>query len=132
MQGVVLSPRSLPFENVGARLYFHVRPKRKRCGKEGCACAWGRLHGPYLYGYLPSEEVNRKRREKGGRGSTRKEVYLGKEFQPPKGWAKPREVKALIARRNHLKRQRERILRVLMQIGHGLSPYLEKEVLKLR
>lgn len=110
-------------EEIQGKVPFHVRRRWKRCGKRGCACTRGLLHGPYLYGYLPSEEVNRKRREKGGRGSTRKEVYLGKEFQPPEGWAKPWEVRALIVRRNSLKRRREKILNILMQI--------EREVYRL-
>lgn len=109
---------------IQGKVPLHVRRKWKRCGKEGCVCTRGRPHGPYLYGYVRSEEVNQRRREKRGRGSTRKELYLGKNFEPPEGWAEPRVVKELIQRRNRLLEQRERLLKTLSRI--------EEEVLTLR
>lgn len=39
-----------------------------RCGKEGCKCGDGQLHGPYWYGY----------RKEGGRTVSK---YIGKEFK---------------------------------------------------
>lgn len=68
---------------IQGKVPLHVKAKWKRCGKPRCACQRGRKHGPYLYAYIPDEEVRARRREKGGRGSTRKEVYLGKDFTPP-------------------------------------------------
>lgn len=86
-------------------------------------CNRGRLHGPYLYGYIRDEEVLAKRREKGWRGSTRKEVYIGKDFEPPEGWVRPRELKELLHRRHQLMERREAILKRLSRI--------EEEVVKL-
>jgi hypothetical protein len=33
-----------------------VVEQRRRCGKEGCRCARGELHGPYTYVVLPRVE----------------------------------------------------------------------------
>lgn len=110
-------------QEISGKVPFHIKPKWKRCGKEGCVCNRGRLHGPYLYGYIPDEEVRTKRREKKGRGSTRKEVYIGKSFEPPEGWVRPRELKELLHRRHQLMERREGILKRLSRI--------EEEVLKL-
>lgn len=43
-----------------------------RCGKEGCKCAEGELHGPYWYAWWSE------------RGRT-KSRYVGKELPPSKG-----------------------------------------------
>ncbi|MDW8018260.1 MAG: DUF6788 family protein [Thermus sp.] len=73
---------------------LQVRWRYKRCGKVRCRCARGERHGPYPYGYLPDEEVNRRRRE--GKGTTRKEVYLGRGWNPPEGWTEPHRLKTLL------------------------------------
>lgn len=95
---------------------LHIKAKWKRCGKPRCACKQGRKHGPYLYAYIPDEEVRARRREKGGRGSTRKEVYLGRDFTPPDGWARPQEVRRLLQERRRLVERREELLRTLARI----------------
>ena len=33
--------------------------ERVRCGKEGCKCSKGNLHGPYWYAYYRSERTGR-------------------------------------------------------------------------
>lgn len=38
---------SLP--QVGAFLAGSLVEQRRKCGKEGCRCAQGELHGPYVY-----------------------------------------------------------------------------------
>lgn len=38
---------SLP--RVGAFLAGSLVEQRRKCGKEGCRCAQGELHGPYVY-----------------------------------------------------------------------------------
>ena len=43
--------RSLP--DVEALIAGSVVDQRRRCGKEGCRCASGELHGPYTYVVLP-------------------------------------------------------------------------------
>uniref|UniRef100_A0A7C5VFL5 DUF6788 domain-containing protein n=1 Tax=Thermus caliditerrae TaxID=1330700 RepID=A0A7C5VFL5_9DEIN len=101
---------------IQGKVPLHVKAKWKRCGKPRCACQRGRKHGPYLYAYIPDEEVRAKRREKGGRGSTRKEVYLGKDFTPPEGWARPQEVRKLLQARRRLVERREKLLKALSRI----------------
>lgn len=110
-------------KEIQGKVPLHVKRKWKRCGKRGCSCYRGRGHGPYLYGYLPDEEVRQRRREKKGRGSTRKEIYLGKDFVPPEGWVKPAELKRLLVKRNSVLERKERIMRILARI--------QEEVLKL-
>ena len=47
--------------------YFHKKLEHHggnqqalaRCGKEGCKCAEGELHGPYWYGYYRSARIGR-------------------------------------------------------------------------
>ena len=43
--------RSLP--NVEGLISGSVVEQGRRCGKEGCRCASGELHGPYTYVVLP-------------------------------------------------------------------------------
>lgn len=43
--------RSLP--DVEALIAGSVVDQGRRCGKEGCRCATGALHGPYTYVVLP-------------------------------------------------------------------------------
>ncbi len=43
--------RSLP--DVGALIVGSVVDQGRRCGKEGCRCVTGELHGPYTYVVLP-------------------------------------------------------------------------------
>jgi hypothetical protein len=43
--------RSLP--DVEALIAGSVVEQGRRCGKEGCRCATGELHGPYTYVVLP-------------------------------------------------------------------------------
>jgi len=43
--------RSLP--DVEALIAGSVVDQGRRCGKEGCRCATGQLHGPYTYVVLP-------------------------------------------------------------------------------
>lgn len=43
--------RSLP--DVEAAISGSVVDQGRRCGKEGCRCASGELHGPYTYVVLP-------------------------------------------------------------------------------
>ena len=43
--------RSLP--DVEALIAGSVVDQGRRCGKEGCRCATGELHGPYTYVVLP-------------------------------------------------------------------------------
>lgn len=102
---------------IQGKVPLHIKAKWKRCGKERCVCQRGRKHGPYLYAYIPDEGVRARRREKGGRGSTRKEVYLGKDFTPPEGWARPQEVRGLLQERRRLVEERERLLEALSRIG---------------
>jgi hypothetical protein len=54
------------------------RSEMVRCGKKGCKCAEGKLHGPYWYAYW----------SEGGKTRSR---YIGKRL--PKGVKPPREVK---------------------------------------
>src|SRR5262245_46258638 len=46
--------RSLPA--VARHLAGSVVEQGRRCGKEGCRCATGELHGPYTYVVLPRVE----------------------------------------------------------------------------
>ncbi|MEN2981654.1 MAG: DUF6788 family protein [Thermus sp.] len=87
---------------------LHVKRKYKRCGKPRCRCARGIPHGPYLYAYVPDEEIKRQRRE--GKGSTRKEVYLGRNWTPPEGWTNPQKVQKLLREHRRLAAMREEIL----------------------
>ena len=45
--------RSLP--DVEGLISGSVVEQGRRCGKEGCRCATGELHGPYTYVLLPRE-----------------------------------------------------------------------------
>ena len=45
--------RSLP--DVEAAIAGSVVDQGRRCGKEGCRCATGELHGPYTYVVLPRD-----------------------------------------------------------------------------
>jgi hypothetical protein len=45
--------RSLP--DVEGLISGAVVEQRRRCGKEGCKCARGELHGPYTYVVLPRD-----------------------------------------------------------------------------
>jgi hypothetical protein len=45
--------RSLP--DVEGLIAGSVVEQKRRCGKEGCRCASGELHGPYTYVVLPRE-----------------------------------------------------------------------------
>ncbi len=47
-----LQPKMLP---------GYVRAERVRCGKSGCKCARGKLHGPYFYHFTWSDGRRRKR-----------------------------------------------------------------------
>lgn len=46
--------RSLP--DVEGLISGSVVEQRRRCGKEGCRCTTGELHGPYTYVVLPRVE----------------------------------------------------------------------------
>ena len=46
--------RSLP--DIEGLISGAVVEQGRRCGKEGCRCARGELHGPYTYVVLPREE----------------------------------------------------------------------------
>ncbi|MDM7324100.1 MAG: hypothetical protein P3W93_003725 [Thermus sp.] len=98
-------------EEVIAKMVYplHVKRKYKRCGKKGCRCQRGQPHGPYLYGYRPDEAVKEKRKEKGWKGSTRKEIYLGKDWIPPEGYVEPRVFQEALRRYNWLRKRREAI-----------------------
>lgn len=37
------------FSEVGAVVLGSLQSQRRRCGKEGCRCTRGELHGPYTY-----------------------------------------------------------------------------------
>lgn len=54
-----------------------------RCGKPACRCAQGDLHGPYPY----------LRVKRDGKWCHQ---YLGKGWQPPEGFCRPREFRALL------------------------------------
>lgn len=97
-------------EEIARRVPLHVKAKRKRCGKAHCRCARGEGHGPYLYAYVGDEGTREKRRRKGGKGATRKEVYLGRRWTPPEGWARPQEVQELLQAYHRALRRREAIL----------------------
>ena len=56
-------------QNIDTRTY---RLENIRCGKEGCRCAVGDLHGPYWYAYWSEN------------GRTRKQ-YVGKKLPGKKG-----------------------------------------------
>jgi hypothetical protein len=45
--------RSMP--DVEELISGSVVEQGRRCGKEGCRCATGELHGPYIYVVLPRE-----------------------------------------------------------------------------
>lgn len=60
----------------GRRTY---RSEMVRCGKKGCKCADGKLHGPYWYAYWFE-------------GGKTKSQYIGKRL--PKGVKPPRDKKA--------------------------------------
>jgi hypothetical protein len=60
----------------GSKTY---RSELVRCGKKGCICVEGKLHGPYWYAYWSEG------------GKTRSQ-YVGKQL--PKGVKPPREKKA--------------------------------------
>ena len=55
------------------------RSEMVRCGKKGCKCAEGELHGPYWYAYWTEK------------GKTRS-PYIGKQL--PEGIKLPQDVKA--------------------------------------
>src|SRR2546426_12083064 len=73
--------RQLP--DVEATLRGSLQSQRRRCGKAGCRCAEGDLHGPYIYLsvrmgersgllYVPAEvaqEVKRRGEAAGGSGA---------------------------------------------------------------
>lgn len=60
---------------------YPIRWRRVRCGKPGCrACP----HGPYPYLRLPDPQ------KRGPGKDPRREVYLGKGFQPPEGAVPPK------------------------------------------
>lgn len=40
-------------------LYGSLQTQGRRCGKQGCACAQGQLHGPYVYLAVRSGEGSR-------------------------------------------------------------------------
>lgn len=98
---------------------LHVRRKYKRCGKKGCRCTRGQPHGPYPYGYQADPEVKAKRQEKGWRGSTRKEIYLGKGWTPPEGHVEPRVFQETLRRYRELRKRREALLDALEREGQG-------------
>lgn len=49
--------RQLP--NVELTLHGSLQRQSRRCGKQGCSCAEGQLHGPYVYLTLRSGEGSR-------------------------------------------------------------------------
>ncbi|GIW28920.1 MAG: hypothetical protein KatS3mg070_2283 [Meiothermus sp.] len=84
--------------------------KRKTCGKAGCRCTRGALHGPYPY--LIEHREGRKI-----------ERYLGKGWSPPEGMVTPERYRRLMgefqARRKRLERLLERLDRAVEVLyGH--------------
>jgi len=79
--------------------------RRVRCGKERCRkCP----HGPYPYLKV----------KKGGRWRWK---YLGKGWQPPEGFTRPREFLEALARYKALLRRREALLEHLAEAERALS-----------
>ncbi len=56
------------------------RSEMVRCGKKGCKCARGELHGPYWYAYWTE-------------GGKTKSEYVGKELPKTRERALPRRVR---------------------------------------
>lgn len=86
---------------------LQVTWKYKKCGKNGCRCNRGQLHGPYAYWaeYEDGKKV---------------ETYLGKHWSPPEGGVSP-DVYKDVQKRLALKRQLlERLLDQLAQIEKSL------------
>ncbi len=104
-------------EKLRSLVPLHVKRKYKTCGKEGCRCRKGHPHGPYLYAYTPDKEITEKRKRKGWRGSTRREIYLGKNWTPPENWTRPQVVQEILWEHHRLVRQRERILKHMAKAG---------------
>jgi phage shock protein A len=79
--------------------------KGKTCGKRGCRCARGVLHGPYAY--LVVHRQGRKL-----------ERYLGKGWSPPEGMVSPERYRALM--REFVER-RERLDRLVERLDRAVS-----------
>ncbi len=47
------------FPDVAAIVTGSLQQQRRRCGKEGCRCARGELHGPYVYLAVRAGKRNR-------------------------------------------------------------------------
>lgn len=101
---------------ISGRFPLHIRRRFKTCGKERCRCQRGSPHGPYLYAYVPDPEVLARRREKGWRGSTRREVYLGLNPDLPEGWVEPHVLRELLRKHKELRRRREALLERIAQV----------------
>lgn len=67
---------SLQAEVRGKAVTYTYRQERVKCGKPGCKCHAGELHGPYTYKYWKEE------------GRLRK-AYVGKSRAAPKGSPTP-------------------------------------------
>lgn len=88
-------------ERVRARLEgllpMRVVWKKKTCGKNGCRCTRGALHGPYPY--LIEHRDGKK-----------EEHYLGKGWSPPAGMIAPERYQALM---REFREKRERVDRLM-------------------
>jgi hypothetical protein len=79
--------------------------KKKTCGKNGCRCARGALHGPYPY---LIEQKNGKRKER----------YLGKGWSPPAGMVAPERYHALM---REFREKRERVERLIDRLDRAVE-----------
>ncbi|RYM39439.1 hypothetical protein EWH23_02815 [Meiothermus sp. PNK-Is4] len=86
-------------------LPMRVAWKRKTCGKAGCRCTRGALHGPYPY--LIEHREGRKI-----------ERYLGRGWSPPEGMVAPERYRALMG---EFRERRARLDRLLDRLDEAIE-----------
>ena len=79
--------------------------KKKTCGKNGCRCAGGALHGPYPYliEHRDGKKVER---------------YLGKGWSPPAGMVAPERFRVLMG---EFKERRARLERLMGYLDEAVE-----------
>jgi len=80
--------------------------KKVSCGKPCRTCSRGPAHGPYPYLKVKRE----------GRWRW---TYLGKSWQPPEGWVRPRAFRKALAEYHKVLKQREAVLKMLEEGYNG-------------
>ena len=79
--------------------------KKKTCGKNGCRCTRGALHGPYPYliEHRDGKKVER---------------YLGKGWSPPAGMVAPERFRALMG---EFREKRARVDRLMDRLDRAVE-----------